>query len=72
MIRYDSHVHTSFSTDSDTPMEEMVLTGIQKHLSGITFTDHMDYHFPLKYVKNEKCKAPFSFDFEEYLSRIHE
>ena len=49
MIRYDSHVHTSFSTDSDTPMEEMVLTGIQKHLSGITFTDHMDYHFPLKY-----------------------
>ncbi len=76
MIRYDSHVHTSFSTDSDTPMEEMILTGIQKHLTGITFTDHMDYHFPLKYVKNDDknktAKAPFSFEIEEYLSRIHE
>ncbi len=76
MIRYDSHVHTSFSSDSDTPMEEMILTGIQKHLTGITFTDHMDYHFPLKYVKNDDknktAKAPFSFEIEEYLSRIHE
>ncbi len=72
MIRYDAHVHSSFSTDSDTTMEEMILMGIQKHLAGITFTDHMDYHFPLKYIKDETGKAPFSFDFEEYLSRINE
>lgn len=72
MIRYDAHVHSSFSTDSDTTMEEMILMGIQKHMAGITFTDHMDYHFPLKYVKDETGKAPFSFDFGEYLSRINE
>lgn len=76
MIQYDSHVHTSFSTDSDTPMEEMVRTGIQAHLQGITFTDHMDYHFPSKYIKKDDmtgtAKAPFSFDFEKYLLRIKE
>ncbi len=46
MVYYDSHVHTAFSTDSDTQMEQMVLQGIQNGLHGLTFTDHMDYHFP--------------------------
>ena len=46
MIRSDNHVHTSFSTDSDTPMEQMVLKGIELDLSSICFTDHIDYDFP--------------------------
>lgn len=73
MITYDSHVHTSFSTDSDTPMESMVLQGIENGLEGITFTDHMDYHFPLKYNWGKADGgAPFTFDVERYFSAISE
>ena len=46
MIHSDNHVHTSFSTDSSTPMEEMVKRGIELGLDSICFTDHMDYDFP--------------------------
>lgn len=72
MITYDSHVHTSFSTDSETPMEHMVLQGIRNGLEGITFTDHMDYHFPLSYSKwqTEAGMPPFTFDVEQYLSHL--
>ena len=72
MIAYDSHVHTNFSTDSDTPMENMVRQGIKNGLSGIVFTDHMDYHFPLKYDWNlTGGEAPFTFDFDTYLAGIN-
>lgn len=74
MITYDSHVHTAFSTDSDTPMEEMVIQAVTNGLRGITFTDHMDYNFPPTYDKrDEDCtNAPalFTFDLEQYLSQI--
>lgn len=46
MIRSDNHLHTSFSTDSDTPMEDMLRCAIAKGLSSVCFTDHMDYDFP--------------------------
>ena len=46
IIHSDNHVHTYFSTDSDTPMEEMLKTAIDKGFTSICFTDHMDYNFP--------------------------
>ena len=71
MINYDSHVHTDFSTDSETPMEDMVRQGIKIGLAGIVFTDHMDYHFPMKYDwKLSEGMLPFIFDLESYLARI--
>lgn len=73
MIAYDSHVHTAFSTDSDTPMEQMVRRGIQNGLRGITFTDHMDYHFPTDYVWNNAENGglpPFTFDMDLYTEQI--
>lgn len=42
----DSHLHSSFSSDSDTPMEEMIQTAISKGLSSMCFTEHMDLDFP--------------------------
>ncbi len=42
----DSHVHTSFSGDSDTPMEETVLAAIAKGLTDICFTEHLDLDYP--------------------------
>ena len=42
----DSHLHSSFSSDSDTPMEEMIQMAISKGLSSMCFTEHMDFDFP--------------------------
>lgn len=73
MVYHDSHVHTSFSTDSSTPMLAMVRQGIENGLHSITFTDHMDYHFPDKYGSSDTDKdgrTPFTFDPEAYLYEI--
>lgn len=72
MIYFDSHIHTSFSTDSKTPMEQMIQQGIKNKLSGITFTDHMDYGFPKKYSFDSSADAPpFLLDVESYINSIH-
>ena len=42
----DCHLHSSFSGDSDTPMEEMILQGISQGLTTLCFTEHNDYEFP--------------------------
>ncbi|MCD8154120.1 MAG: histidinol-phosphatase HisJ family protein [Clostridiales bacterium] len=45
-IRWDCHMHSSFSADSDTPMEEMIQKASQLGLSGICFTEHLDPDYP--------------------------
>ena len=45
-VKMDTHIHTSFSTDSETDMQEQILTSYKKGLEGIFITDHMDYNFP--------------------------
>lgn len=62
MIRSDIHMHSAYSADSDTPMEDMVKGAIQKGLEFICFTDHqdkncylddMEYAFDTARYKNE-------------------
>lgn len=43
---WDCHMHSEFSSDSPTPMEEMIRASIDRHLSGICFTEHLDPDFP--------------------------
>lgn len=45
-IQADCHLHSSFSGDSDTPMEEMVLQGISQNLDTLCFTEHNDFDYP--------------------------
>lgn len=45
-IKADYHVHSYFSGDSTAPMEDHIKTAIQKGLSRICFTEHMDYNYP--------------------------
>lgn len=45
-IQYDIHMHSSFSTDSDAPMETMVRGAMEKGLAGVCFTEHLDLDFP--------------------------
>lgn len=45
-ITADCHLHSSYSGDSVTPMEEMILCGIRQGLDTMCFTEHMDYDYP--------------------------
>lgn len=43
---FDFHMHSYFSADCSLPMEEMVKGAIQKNLTEICFTEHIDYEYP--------------------------
>lgn len=45
-ILWDCHMHSSFSGDSRTSAEEMILQGIRCGLKGICFTEHLDPDYP--------------------------
>ena len=68
MIRYDFHMHSSFSGDSDTPPEQQAEEAIRLGASGICFTDHMDYDYPM--IK--ESGTDFLFDDAEYYARMCE
>ena len=44
-VKADYHLHSSFSGDSDTPMEDMILKGISLGLTSMCFTEHMDMDY---------------------------
>lgn len=57
----DSHMHSNFSSDSETPMEQMVQQAIYLGIKSICFTDHYD-----KDYENDN----FQLDTEPYLKSI--
>lgn len=77
-ITADCHLHSSFSGDSDTPMEEMILQGIEKGLSHMCFTEHNDFDYPVTVTdpagKFELNPDAYLYDFlklrEKYADRI--
>lgn len=44
-VTADFHLHSSFSGDSDTPMEQMILEGIELGLTEMCFTEHNDFDY---------------------------
>ena len=42
----DYHMHSDFSADCNTPMEDTIQSAIGKGLSEICFTEHVDYDYP--------------------------
>ncbi|MBE7056075.1 MAG: histidinol-phosphatase HisJ family protein [Ruminococcaceae bacterium] len=56
---YDMHTHSHFSTDSHMEMEKGILSAINKNLSGIAFTDHIDIDFTNR-------EDEYLFDLDEY------
>jgi histidinol-phosphatase (PHP family) len=71
------HMHSEFSTDSQTPMKQQIEAALQRGLAGICFTDHMDYEFPSEAVSlsdlpssaSEKASL-FVFDDKCYIRQI--
>lgn len=43
---WDTHMHSQFSGDSKSPQEDMIAAAMEKDLSGICFTDHLDMDYP--------------------------
>lgn len=43
---WDTHMHSQYSGDSDTPQDSMINAAIEKGLAGICFTDHLDIDYP--------------------------
>lgn len=64
---WDTHMHCNFSGDCDSTPESMIEAAISKGLSGICFTDHMDYDYPVQ----PDNPTVFEFDPAEYDSAIH-
>ena len=46
---YDCHTHSSISSDSQTPMADMVRAAREMGLLGITITEHVDIGFPAQH-----------------------
>ena len=62
---WDTHMHCNFSGDSDAAPEDMIRSAMDKGLSGICFTDHLDIDYP---------EEPdlFLLDLEGYSAKIHQ
>ena len=43
---WDTHLHTEFSGDSQARMSDMIAAGRAAGLSGMIFTDHLDWNYP--------------------------
>ena len=61
MLRFDTHLHTSFSSDSDTTMEQMILRGIELGMETLCFTEHFDPDYP-----DNPEGLDFLLDFDAY------
>lgn len=59
----DFHLHTSFSEDSEAPMESMVHAAIALGLKTICFTEHLDMDYPKEY-------GTFSVNLEAYTEEL--
>lgn len=71
MFRADYHTHSSFSLDSDAPMENMIISAISKGLNEIAFTDHVDFDDRYPFT-DYKEYIPVIMDYmEKYKDRIH-
>lgn len=66
MIRFDTHLHTAYSTDSDTDVMVQIKKAEQLGLEGICITDHMDYDFPPEALEHPVDGIPFCFDVDTY------
>lgn len=69
MIYSDYHMHTSFSTDSETLPKEMAEGAIAKNLRSICITDHYDMDYPFYEDLGENA---FRFEPAEYFRTLQE
>ena len=67
MILADCHVHSSFSDDCDTAVEQMIETAIQQGRKYFYITDHHDFDYPAM-----DDGVTFQLEQEPYIQRMEE
>ena len=74
LIRKDYHIHTSYSDDCSIPMEKMIESAINKGLTEIALTDHVDfdssYSLTVEAVDYDKYTKEFSYLKDKYKDKI--
>ena len=66
MITADQHTHCLFSTDSEATPESMIKGAIEKGLTHLCLTDHMDLDYP----GTTKENPLFEFNLSEYFAAL--
>lgn len=69
----DYHTHTSFSGDSEAPMQEMAERAVQMNLKQLVFTDHVDYDYAdtnFELIDFEAYSQEFAEVKRKYLGKI--
>lgn len=66
MIKADQHTHSNFSTDSEATPESMVAGAIEKGISHLCLTDHMDLDYPGTTIE----KPLFEFSVPDYFTAL--
>ncbi len=66
-ILSDCHMHSYFSGDSETPMEDMVKEAINKGLETICFTEHQDFGYP---AQPDMTEETFTLNADSYLYEL--
>ena len=63
----DSHVHTAFSSDSDTPVRDQIERAIALGMKALYITDHQDFDFP-----EDTYGMSFQFDTASYMNKLEQ
>ena len=66
----DMHIHTTFSSDGKSSMEEQCLKAVEIGIPIICFTDHVDFNSSEKNVGKIINKASTNFDVSEYFYEV--
>lgn len=66
-ILSDCHLHTHHSGDSEAPMEDMILRGVELGLHTMCFTEHNDFGYPA--IPGEP-ENPFLLNADSYLYEL--
>ena len=70
MIVADFHVHSTFSVDGMSTMEQHCIMAMQKGIKKICFTEHVDYNIAEYNVGKVKDNRKQNFDIKEYFNEI--
>ena len=61
----DYHLHSAFSSDSETPVVDLIERAIELGIPQICLTDHQDFDMPKRY-------DPFTFDTDPYFQTLRQ
>lgn len=70
MIVADFHVHSTFSVDGMSTMEQHCIMAMQKGIKKICFTEHVDYNIAEYNVGKVKDNRKQNFNINEYFNEI--